>query len=148
MKAVTHPFFAEMDLALGAATVAVSRAGASSLAEFAAMRLPSVLIPYPSAADNHQYHNARALADSGAARMLEQRSASAAGLVNEILALLEDGQTREKAQRALAQWHAPDAASVIANEMLGAICRAAGPAPGLKRPANADAPEQQHCTAV
>ena len=48
VKAVVHPFLAEMDLALGAATVAVSRAGASSLAELAAMRLPSLLVPFPA----------------------------------------------------------------------------------------------------
>jgi UDP-N-acetylglucosamine--N-acetylmuramyl-(pentapeptide) pyrophosphoryl-undecaprenol N-acetylglucosamine transferase len=54
-KAVVKPFLAEMDLALGAATAAVSRAGASSLAEIAAMRLPSLLVPYPAAADNHQF---------------------------------------------------------------------------------------------
>ena len=60
LKAIVKPFLAEMDLALGAATVAVSRAGASSLAEIAAVRLPSLLVPFPAAADNHQYFNALA----------------------------------------------------------------------------------------
>jgi UDP-N-acetylglucosamine--N-acetylmuramyl-(pentapeptide) pyrophosphoryl-undecaprenol N-acetylglucosamine transferase len=50
--AVVRPFLSEMELALSAATVAVSRSGASSLAEFAAMRLPAILIPYPAATDN------------------------------------------------------------------------------------------------
>ena len=59
IKAVVKPFLAEMDLALGAATVSVSRSGASSLAEIAAMRLPSLLVPYPAAADNHQFFNAQ-----------------------------------------------------------------------------------------
>ena len=63
-----------MDLALGAANVAISRAGASSLAEIAAMRLPSLLIPFPAAADNHQFHNARAFETTGAARLLEQQT--------------------------------------------------------------------------
>jgi UDP-N-acetylglucosamine--N-acetylmuramyl-(pentapeptide) pyrophosphoryl-undecaprenol N-acetylglucosamine transferase len=49
LRAVVHPFFAGMEVALGAATVAVSRAGASSLAELAAMRVPAVLVPYPAA---------------------------------------------------------------------------------------------------
>ena len=61
INAVVKPFLAEMDLALGAATAAVSRAGASSLAEIAAMRLPSLLVPFPAAADNHQFFNARDL---------------------------------------------------------------------------------------
>ena len=60
IKAVVKPFLAEMDLALGAATISVSRAGASSLAEIAAMRLPSLLAPFPAAADNHQFFNASA----------------------------------------------------------------------------------------
>src|SRR5262249_53399736 len=48
LEAVIHPFLDQMEIALGAATVAISRAGASSLAEMAAMRLPAILIPYPS----------------------------------------------------------------------------------------------------
>ncbi len=72
LKAVVLPFLAEMEFALGAATVAVNRAGASSLAELAAMRVPPVLIPLPTAADNHQFHNARAFEETGAARLLEQ----------------------------------------------------------------------------
>ena len=57
-RAVVRPFLTEMELALGAATAVVSRAGASSLAEIAAMGVPSILIPYPHAADDHQLHNA------------------------------------------------------------------------------------------
>src|SRR5262249_36536291 len=52
--AVVHPFFNQMELALGAAAAVISRAGASSLAELAAMQVPSLLIPYPHATDNHQ----------------------------------------------------------------------------------------------
>lgn len=73
MQAVVQPFFLQMELALGAATACVSRAGASSLAELAVMRLPAVLIPYPAATDNHQLHNARAFAETGAAALMEQK---------------------------------------------------------------------------
>src|SRR6266550_2489439 len=76
LKAVVKPFLAEMDLALGAATACVSRSGASSLAEIAAMRLPSLLVPYPTAADNHQLINAKAFEKTGAARLLEQKIAT------------------------------------------------------------------------
>src|SRR5262249_19759733 len=82
LQAVVHPFFHRMELALGAATMSISRAGASSLAEIAAMRLPSVLVPYPAATDNHQFHNARAMEASGAARLLEQKSATPETLAN------------------------------------------------------------------
>jgi UDP-N-acetylglucosamine--N-acetylmuramyl-(pentapeptide) pyrophosphoryl-undecaprenol N-acetylglucosamine transferase len=116
--ALVRAFSSEMPVALAAADVAVSRAGASSLAELAARRLPAVLIPYPTAADNHQYFNARAFAQCGAARMLEQRTATPAGLAAEILDLARDTAKRSIMQQALAAWHAPGAAAQIAERIL------------------------------
>src|SRR5258706_10842007 len=84
-KADVHPFFSGMELALGAASAAISRAGASSLAELAAMRVPAVLVPYPAATDDHQLHNARAFAGTGAARLLEQEGATAEAMAEEIV---------------------------------------------------------------
>ena len=112
-----------MDLALGAATVAVSRAGASSLAEIAAMRLPSLLVPYPAAADNHQFYNARAFEKTGAARLLEQKNATPEKVAALMCELVEDAAARSKIQTALAQWHAPKAAEKIAEIILAAIAR-------------------------
>jgi len=115
----------EMELALGAATVAVSRAGASSLAELAAMRLPAILIPYPSAADNHQFYNARALADAGAAVLLEQDLASEEKFGSLVLKLLHETQTFSAMKEELVRWHSPHAAEQIADKML-IILRASG----------------------
>jgi len=125
LDAVVKPFFAKMDLALGAATAAVSRAGASSLAEIAAMRLPSLLVPLPTAADNHQFHNARAFEATGAARLLEQKNATPEKVVALLCELVEGLAARAKIQAALAQWHAPKAAEQIAEIMLAAIFRSA-----------------------
>jgi UDP-N-acetylglucosamine--N-acetylmuramyl-(pentapeptide) pyrophosphoryl-undecaprenol N-acetylglucosamine transferase len=122
-KAVVKPFLADMELALGAATAAVSRAGASSLAEIAAVRLPSLLVPYPAAADNHQFYNARAFETTGAARLLEQKSAAPEKVAALLRELVEDPAARAKIQTALAQWHAPKAAEQIADIMLAAIAR-------------------------
>jgi len=119
--AVVRPFLTEMELAMGAATVAVSRAGASSLAELAAMRLPSVLLPYPTAADNHQFHNACAFVDSGAALMLEQRATSGEQLATLVLSLLNDSPARATMAKALEAWDAPHAAEVIADRMLALV---------------------------
>ena len=121
LKAVVHPFFAKMELALGAATAAVSRSGASSLAELAAMRVPAVLVPYPSATGNHQFHNARAFEATGAARLLEQKSATPETLAHLLWDLIEKPNVREDMQSALAQWHAPQAAERIADVMLDAM---------------------------
>ena len=122
-KAVVKPFLAEMDLALGAATVAVSRAGASSLAEIAAVRLPSLLVPYPAAADNHQFYNAQAFEATSAARLLEQKNATPEKVAALLRELVKDAAARAKIQTALAQWHAPKAAEQIADIMLAAIAR-------------------------
>jgi UDP-N-acetylglucosamine--N-acetylmuramyl-(pentapeptide) pyrophosphoryl-undecaprenol N-acetylglucosamine transferase len=121
LKAVVHAFFPEMDLALGAASVAISRAGASSLAELAAMRVPAVLVPYPAATDNHQLVNARAYEQSGAAHLMEQKKARPEALALLVLDLLENAAARGGMQTALAGWHTPDAAPRIAREILNAV---------------------------
>jgi UDP-N-acetylglucosamine--N-acetylmuramyl-(pentapeptide) pyrophosphoryl-undecaprenol N-acetylglucosamine transferase len=121
IKAVVKPFLTEMNVALGAATAGVSRAGASSLAEIAAMRLPALLVPFPAAADNHQYFNAAAYEKSGAAKLLEQRNAASEKVAAILAELIEDNATRSKMQAALAQRHAPRAAGQIADNILAAI---------------------------
>jgi UDP-N-acetylglucosamine--N-acetylmuramyl-(pentapeptide) pyrophosphoryl-undecaprenol N-acetylglucosamine transferase len=117
-RAVVRPFLTEMELALGAANVAVSRAGASSLAELAAIRLPSVLVPFPTAADNHQFHNARAFVETGAALMVEQKSTTGETLASLVLRLLTDKPTHDAMLKALGQWHHANAAELIAERMI------------------------------
>jgi UDP-N-acetylglucosamine--N-acetylmuramyl-(pentapeptide) pyrophosphoryl-undecaprenol N-acetylglucosamine transferase len=77
-----HPvgYLDEMPTALAAATLAVSRAGAMATSEFLAWGLPAVLVPLPTAAADHQTHNARALAEAGAALHLPERDLGAASL--------------------------------------------------------------------
>ncbi len=123
LEAVVFPFLDEMETALGAATVAISRAGASSLAEMAAMRLSAILIPYPSAADNHQYHNALAYVETGAARMLYQPTATPATLAQLVWEMVETSAARESIRAVLGRWVFPHAASQIADVMLTAMGR-------------------------
>jgi UDP-N-acetylglucosamine--N-acetylmuramyl-(pentapeptide) pyrophosphoryl-undecaprenol N-acetylglucosamine transferase len=115
-RALVPGFFDDMGTALAAADVAVSRAGASSLAELAARQLPAVLIPYPSAADNHQYYNAQALAQAGAARMLDQSRAGQ--LAAEVLDLLRSAPKCAAMRQALSGWRSPGAAAEIAEKIL------------------------------
>jgi UDP-N-acetylglucosamine--N-acetylmuramyl-(pentapeptide) pyrophosphoryl-undecaprenol N-acetylglucosamine transferase len=117
VPALVCAFCDEMAVALAGADAAVSRAGASSLAELAARRVPSVLIPYPTAADDHQHLNALAFAHSGAARMLRQEAATPALLAHEILDLL-DASKHSAMQQALAAWHTPGASAQIADTIL------------------------------
>jgi UDP-N-acetylglucosamine--N-acetylmuramyl-(pentapeptide) pyrophosphoryl-undecaprenol N-acetylglucosamine transferase len=123
LKAIVKPFLAEMDLALGAATMCVSRSGASSLAEIAAMRLPSLLVPFPAAADNHQFVNASAFEKTGAAKLLEQKNSTPEKVAELLRELIEKSVVREKMPAALAQWHAPKAAEQIAETILQAIAQ-------------------------
>jgi UDP-N-acetylglucosamine--N-acetylmuramyl-(pentapeptide) pyrophosphoryl-undecaprenol N-acetylglucosamine transferase len=121
IKAVVHPFFAKMPLALGAASVAVSRAGASSLAELAAMRVPAILVPYPAATDNHQQHNALAFEKTGAASLLEQERATPELLASKITELVRNTGSATSMREALDKWHAPHAAEQIAESMMRLI---------------------------
>ena len=122
-KFLVKPFLAEMELALGAATVAVSRSGASSLAEIAAMRLPALLIPYPTAADNHQFYNALAFVRTGAAQMLEQKDSTPERCLARLEDLVDNEQTRAGLRSGLFQWHSPRAAEVIADGIMQALLR-------------------------
>ena len=123
-RAVVRAFLSEMDLALGAATVAVSRSGASSLAELAATKLPSILIPYPTAADNHQFFNAVAFAAEGAASIAKQTHTKPERVAREIVSLMSDLDLRRGMKAALAKWHTPDSARQIAQRitrLIGAV---------------------------
>jgi len=119
--AVVRPFLTEMELALNAATVAVTRSGASSLAELAAMRLPAILIPYPHAADDHQFHNARAFVETGAARMLGEQRATPENLTRMVFEMITSLAERRRLAAALTQWHRPNAAAEIAEAIMKRI---------------------------
>lgn len=121
IEAVVHPFLTEMELVLNSASVVVSRAGASSLAEFAALRLPSILIPYPHAADNHQFANALAYVQTGAARMILQSIATPEVLSSLVLELLHNQPERALMAKALAQWHHVKAAEMIADRIIAVV---------------------------
>jgi len=72
VKSYMHPFSDNMPAVLSAADIVVSRAGAGSISEIIRCRVPSILIPYPYARDNHQWANARFLERQGAAIAIDQ----------------------------------------------------------------------------
>ncbi|MCS6878451.1 MAG: undecaprenyldiphospho-muramoylpentapeptide beta-N-acetylglucosaminyltransferase [Geminicoccaceae bacterium] len=111
------PFFADAPARMGAADLVIARAGASTVAELLALARPSILIPYPFAADDHQTANARALAEAGAAILLPQERASPAALADVLAALLSDGAAREALARAARRLARPRAAALIADAL-------------------------------
>lgn len=120
-RSVVRPFLTEMELAMNAATAALSRAGASSLAELAALQLPAVLVPYPIAADNHQFHNAMQFVETGAARMMGQSIATPELLADALETLLLDETVRQPMRQALGRWHKPQAAREVAGRVWSAM---------------------------
>lgn len=80
---------------MAAADIVVSRAGAMTLSELAALKKCCVLIPSPHVADNHQYKNAKVLADAGAAVLFEEKELSDGVMREELASLLADNTRRE-----------------------------------------------------
>lgn len=70
---VIREYIDDMDVCLAASDLVIGRAGASSLSEIEAVGRASILIPSPNVAENHQYHNAMALVENDAARVIEER---------------------------------------------------------------------------
>lgn len=93
---IIKPYFYNMHEALAAADIVVSRAGAATLAELTILGLPSILIPYPYASENHQEHNARALEDRGAAVLIKDSELTGAKLIEILDGLIEDKAKLQK----------------------------------------------------
>lgn len=89
----------DMDRCLAAADLVICRAGASSLCEIQALGKPSVLVPYPYAAENHQYYNAKTMADRNAAILIEEKDFTGEGLLAEVDKLFADSKRLEEMGR-------------------------------------------------
>jgi UDP-N-acetylglucosamine--N-acetylmuramyl-(pentapeptide) pyrophosphoryl-undecaprenol N-acetylglucosamine transferase len=109
VEAFVHAMAGEMKRA----DLVVCRAGATTIAELAAARRAALLVPLPTAADDHQRRNARVLVEAGAAEMLEQTQMSGAVLASRILALAGDRDRRAAMAAAIARFARPDAARTI-----------------------------------
>lgn len=119
------PFHHRMEEAYSAADLVVSRAGASSLSEVSQFGLPSILIPYPHATDDHQTANGRIYVRGGAAEMLVEQETVAETLSALILNLLGDDQRRERMSDAARRIAPSGAAANVANHMERAVREAA-----------------------
>ncbi|MCR5169989.1 MAG: undecaprenyldiphospho-muramoylpentapeptide beta-N-acetylglucosaminyltransferase [Desulfovibrio sp.] len=119
-------FIDDMAQAYAWADLVLCRAGASTVAEICGAGLPSVLVPYPYAAHDHQTGNAKALESAGAARLLPERDLDEAKLADTLLGLLADpGTLKAMSEKALAL-AAPGAAAGVADQIEEAWRRAEG----------------------
>jgi len=121
LDARVEPFLYAMDREMKAADLVVCRAGATTIAELTAAGRPSVLIPLPTAADDHQRKNAEALAADGAADLLPQAELTGNRLATVIAALADDVERRRLMSEAARRLARPDAAGAIVDRALGLL---------------------------
>lgn len=108
------PYLYDMPKALACADLAIFRAGAIGIAEMTARGIPSILVPYPYAAENHQEHNARAIEKAGAAKVIIDKELNGELLAQELEKLLSDREGLKKMAEASRSLGRPEAAQQIA----------------------------------
>ena len=118
LEARVEPFLFEMDREMKSADLVICRAGATTLAELTAAGRPSILIPLPTATDDHQRKNAQALVAQGAAQMIDQRELTGERLAAEIAALAGDADRRRRMSGDARRMARPDAAKAIVDKVL------------------------------
>lgn len=109
-------YISDMDVCMPAADVVVCRAGASSLSELQALGKASILVPSPNVAENHQYHNAMALVNKGAALIIEEKD-----LTKEKMQVLFDSLTKDDENRLAVEANAKAMAVADAKEKIADI---------------------------
>jgi UDP-N-acetylglucosamine--N-acetylmuramyl-(pentapeptide) pyrophosphoryl-undecaprenol N-acetylglucosamine transferase len=121
-KIKAYDFISKMDLAYAICDVVVARAGASTVSELCIVKKPSILVPLPTAAEDHQTKNCLALVNRHAALLIKDQYASAT-LVNEAIALLNNKPKQLELANNIAPLARPDAADTIAKEIVDIINR-------------------------
>ncbi len=114
------PFIEEMPAAYDVADLVITRAGAGTCSELMNLGQPALLIPSPNVAGNHQYKNARSMADANAADLLDESDLQD-HFTDRILELINDPQRLDKMSNAMRKLAKPQAADHIANEILSRI---------------------------
>jgi len=117
LTAVVRPFSTEMEHFYSLADVVICRSGAASLTELSHYALPSVLIPYPAAADDHQSFNARIFEQAGAARLLVENKTTPEALHQVVSEVLANAPMRYRMAEAARGLASDNAAKRVAEEI-------------------------------
>ena len=107
------PYIDNMNEYLNACDVVISRAGALTISEITACGKASILIPSPNVTGNHQYFNAKVVADKGGAILIEEKDLTSDSLVKAVLKLKNDPQYQKRMEQASAKAGRTDSADVI-----------------------------------
>lgn len=116
------PFYEGLTSVMKKTDVMVSRAGASTLSEIIALEIPSILIPSPYVANNHQYLNALDLVNKDAALMIEEKDLSDGVLVKKVDSLINDEIKIKEIKNNLRGMQIKDSASIIYDNLKRVIC--------------------------
>jgi UDP-N-acetylglucosamine--N-acetylmuramyl-(pentapeptide) pyrophosphoryl-undecaprenol N-acetylglucosamine transferase len=116
-------FCDQMPSAYAVADLVIARSGASSLTEIAISGQPSILVPYPFAADDHQTRNAEVFADAGAAKLVQERDLHAEKLAATATSILQDLPTYKRMAKAARELAIPDAADRVCDAIEASLSR-------------------------
>lgn len=112
---LVEEFIDEMDVAYRWAHIVICRAGAMTIAELMAMGRPSVLVPYPYAAGDHQTKNAKVMVNTDAAIMVKDSEMSSSNFIQEVSSLMRSKERLEKMSENARKLHRPKAAKQVAS---------------------------------
>jgi UDP-N-acetylglucosamine--N-acetylmuramyl-(pentapeptide) pyrophosphoryl-undecaprenol N-acetylglucosamine transferase len=121
-KLIIKPYLEEMEFALAAADLVISRAGAATLSELLVRGLPSILIPYPYAAENHQYYNAMFLKEHKAAIVILEKYLTPEVLLRKLEKLILNPLLREEMGNQAKKLAKPDAGEKIVEFLMRSKC--------------------------
>jgi UDP-N-acetylglucosamine--N-acetylmuramyl-(pentapeptide) pyrophosphoryl-undecaprenol N-acetylglucosamine transferase len=119
VEAEVEPFFTDMGARLAAAHLVICRAGASTVAELAAMGRPAILVPYPYALDHDQAENARTLADAGGGWLMPEKDLTVTALASRLASLMNWPEELARAAAAAKGEGRLDAAERLADVVEG-----------------------------
>ncbi len=111
-----HEFIGRMDLAYAAADLVISRAGAIAISELSLVKKPVIFIPLPSAAEDHQTKNAKALAKKNAAYIIKD-SEAVNELSNLLTSLIKDDKKLKELSNNISAFASPNATGLIVDEI-------------------------------
>lgn len=120
-SSVVLPFCGEMQLALAAADLAICRSGASTLTELSYYGIPSILIPYPFAADDHQTRNAEIFSIPGAAELWDQKDLDPDTFTQRLIEWIGDPEKRDRMKARMEALAVPDASQRVCEVIEKAI---------------------------
>ncbi len=114
---VLSEYIYNMPVMMAAADIIVCRGGAMTISEVAAMKKAAIIIPSPNVTDDHQYKNAKQLADKDAAIVIRESELTAEGIINTIEQLIDSPDARERMEKNIEGFYSEDVRKTIYSEI-------------------------------